>query len=243
MEVKNEQQKQKLIYVFLTLFLIIICSLLFIQNRKIERIMAFANANYNRYGIPFEVYQRPNNDIYIIEQKINERFLEFAREMEELKYIIKNITNNDYEDYITKISNKVEESKKRKTSKKKKENKVKNQEKNNEKSKNKRNKDNKNNHNNNQFEVETDYDEDEKEYEVEIKLPNDFNMDDISVTLKNSILSIKIEKEFKNEDKKGEYYKYGSFYQSFTIPKTKATTKDIKKNLENGKLEIKVPIK
>lgn len=246
METKNEQQKQNLIWIFITLALIIICSLLFIQNKKIERIMAITNANYDPYGFNFGIRRRPNSDIRLIENRINEQFLEFAREMDELKRIVSDIMNEYYKDDNIKNDNKVDEKKdvfesssKEGNKKDKLNKKTKKQKKSSKKSKNKR----KNNYKNSQFEVETDYDEDDKEYEVEIKLPNDFTMDDVSINLKNSILTIKIEKEFSKEDKNSSYYNYGSFYQSFTIPKTKATTKDIKKKVENGKLEIKVPIK
>ena len=47
MENKNEQQKQNLIWIFVILVLLIICIIMFIQNKKIEKMMAIINRNYD----------------------------------------------------------------------------------------------------------------------------------------------------------------------------------------------------
>ena len=197
--------------------------------------MTMINMNYDPYGLSSGIRHRSNGDIYLIERRINERFLEFAREMEELKQVLGDVMNNSLssDNYIEKFYNKTIET----------DTKI-NSEKNTKSSKTtKKDKKPKKEQQNSQFKVKTNYNKESKEYEVEIGLPNDFNMDNVNVTLKNSILRIKIEKESTKEDKNSSYYNYGSFYQSFTIPKTKATTKDIIKKLEDDKLEIKVPIK
>lgn len=239
MENKNEQQKQNLIWIFVILVLLIICIIMFIQNKKIEKMMAIINRNYDPYELSFDM-RRTDNNMYLIERKMNKRFMEFAREMEELRYIIDDMMDKNYRDFVNFDSKEIkkEEFFEKKQDSKKQEKK----DKKNKEFKKESKRSLKKYENINQFEIETDYDEDDKEYEVEIKLPNDFNMDDIDIKLKDSVLTIKIEKEIKNKSDDGDYYKHGSFYQSFTIPKTKATTKDIKKELKGRKLEIKVPI-
>lgn len=246
MEAKNELQKQNLIWISIVLVLIIICSLLFLQNKKIEKVMTILNVNYNPYGFGFGIHPRANGDLHLIEKRVNEQLSEFAREMEELKRVVSDAIGNNSEDYMDRIYSEVAE-KNRAIEKNSKDEirsnkaarKTKEQEANSKKSKNRQ----RNSYKNSQFGIETGYDKENKEYKVGIKLPNDFNIDDINVTLKNSILKIRIEKEFNKEDKDSSYYNYDSFYQSFTIPKTKATTKDIIKKLEDGKLEIIVPIR
>lgn len=235
METKNEQQKQNLIWISIVLILVTICSLLFLQNKKIERIMTMINMNYDPYGFSFGMHHRPNSDIYLIEKRINEKFMEFTREMDKLKHLVDNTINDNLDSYREKVDNEtIKENKTAEADTKKnvRNGKVARKSGNREK-----------NSKNSQFKVKTNYDKEDKEYKVEISLPNNFAINDVSITLKNSILQIRIEKEFNKENKNSSYYNYDSFYQSFTIPKTKATTKDIIKKIEDGKLEIKVPIK
>ena len=72
MENKNEQQKQNLIWIFVILVLLIICIIMFIQNKKIEKMMAIINRNYDPYELSFDM-RRTDNNRYLIERKMNKR--------------------------------------------------------------------------------------------------------------------------------------------------------------------------
>ena len=99
MENKNEQQKQNLIWIFVILVLLITCIIMFIQNKKIEKMMAIINRNYDPYELSFDM-RRTDNNMYLIERKMNKRFMEFAREMEELRYIIDDMMDKNYRDFV-----------------------------------------------------------------------------------------------------------------------------------------------
>ena len=59
-------------------------------------------------------------------------------------------------------------------------------------------------------------------YHVEVDLPG-VKKEDISVDVKDNVLTISGERKYKNEVKKDDYYKcessYGKFQRSFTLPK------------------------
>ena len=80
-------------------------------------------------------------------------------------------------------------------------------------------------------------------YYVEVDLPGVVK-DDISIDVKDNVLSISGERKVKDETKQSDYYKvesrYGKFVRSFTLPKDVDTDK-IVANSNNGVLEVKIP--
>lgn len=238
MDNKNETQRQNIIWIVQILLLLMLCFLMFLQNKKLERLMLLSmRRNYDPYEIHF-CDKRPNNDFILMEKSMNRRFMEFAREIDEMRYIVDNMfdnntTHNNYED-LERLQQrrKVEKSKVKNKSHK---NTVVGNE----------NKENKIKHSNkktHQFNLKTKYEKTDKEYKVELDLPDGFTLDDVDISLENSILTLNVQKE-QTEGKDGDIRVYDSFYQSFTIPKTKSKTKDIDKKLDDSKLKIKVPIK
>lgn len=85
--------------------------------------------------------------------------------------------------------------------------------------------------------------ETEDAYFVEVDLPG-IKKDDISIDIKDNILTISGERKAHDEVKEENYYKieskFGKFSKSFTLPKDVDTDKIGAKNL-NGVLEIKIP--
>lgn len=93
------------------------------------------------------------------------------------------------------------------------------------------------------FNTSTYLNKDKNEYVINVKVPKNIKMEDVKVDFKNSLISINIEKK---EDEKGKDFEFSSsnsFFQSFTTPKTTAENKDLKIKLDNGKLNIVVPLK
>ncbi|MFK5881261.1 MAG: Hsp20/alpha crystallin family protein [Sulfurospirillum sp.] len=80
-------------------------------------------------------------------------------------------------------------------------------------------------------------------YYVEVDLPG-VKKSDISIDVKDNVLSISGERKVKNETKESDYYKiesrYGKFVRSFTLPKDVDADK-IVANSKNGVLEVKIP--
>jgi HSP20 family protein len=74
---------------------------------------------------------------------------------------------------------------------------------------------------NNSFSPRIDISDDEKNVIVEAELPG-VKKDDLKITLKDNILTIKGEKKLDKEKKGKNYYRsersYGSFQRSFTLP-------------------------
>ncbi len=85
--------------------------------------------------------------------------------------------------------------------------------------------------------------EEDDAYYASVELPG-VQKDDVDVSLKDHVLTIKGEKKSEIEDKKEGYYRversYGSFARSIRLPET-VKQDEISANLENGVLEIKVP--
>ena len=80
-------------------------------------------------------------------------------------------------------------------------------------------------------------------YYVEIDLPG-IKKDEISIDVKDNILTISGERKVKSETKEESYYKiesrYGKFVRSFTLPKNVDIEK-IEANSSDGVLEVKIP--
>lgn len=85
--------------------------------------------------------------------------------------------------------------------------------------------------------------EDKDAYFVEIDLPG-ITKDEISIDVKDNVLSISGERKVKNETKEESYYKiestYGKFMRSFTLPKN-VDTEGIEASSNEGVLEVKIP--
>ncbi|WP_458700560.1 Hsp20/alpha crystallin family protein [Sulfurospirillum sp. 1307] len=80
-------------------------------------------------------------------------------------------------------------------------------------------------------------------YHIEIDLPG-IKKDDISIDIKDNVLTVSGERKVRDEISEDSYYKvessYGKFIRSFTLPKNVDVDK-IEANSENGVLEIKIP--
>jgi len=80
-------------------------------------------------------------------------------------------------------------------------------------------------------------------YFVEIDLPG-IKKDEISIDVKDNVLTISGERKVKEETKEESYYKiesrYGKFVRSFTLPKNVDIEK-IEANSSDGVLEVKIP--
>ncbi len=80
-------------------------------------------------------------------------------------------------------------------------------------------------------------------YYVEVDLPG-VKKGDISIDVKDNVLTISGERKVKNETKESDYYKiesrYGKFVRSFTLPKDVNADKIVASN-KNGVLEVKIP--
>ena len=85
--------------------------------------------------------------------------------------------------------------------------------------------------------------ESEKGYEIQVALPG-LEKKDISIDMKDGVLTISGERKFDNEDKGRNYYsvetRYGSFSRSFNIPELVDATK-IDASFKNGILTIDMP--
>lgn len=85
--------------------------------------------------------------------------------------------------------------------------------------------------------------ENDKEIVFEAELPG-IDENDITVTLRNGILSLKGEKKSEREDKKDTYHlverSYGEFERSFRLPDT-IDENQVKASFEKGVLRVVVP--
>ena len=86
--------------------------------------------------------------------------------------------------------------------------------------------------------------ESEDAYTVEVDVPG-VNRDDININFHDQTLTISGErKSERKESEKGEYVRierqYGSFYRSFTLPRT-VDSNNIEASYDNGVLVITVP--
>lgn len=85
--------------------------------------------------------------------------------------------------------------------------------------------------------------EGEYAYHVEVDLPG-VKKEDISVDLKDNVLTIAGERKTKKEVKEKDYYKkessYGKFQRSFTLPDN-TDAENIEANSQDGVLEVVIP--
>jgi HSP20 family molecular chaperone IbpA len=98
---------------------------------------------------------------------------------------------------------------------------------------------------NRKFVYKAETDSNEKEFIVKVKLPRTFKIEDTKVNLENQNLIIRAEKQNSENDKNTRSFSYNSFFESFSLPSTKATINDVKISLnkDNGnELVVVVPI-
>ena len=80
-------------------------------------------------------------------------------------------------------------------------------------------------------------------YQISLEVPG-LTEDDITLELKDDILTIKGQKEERSEDKDKHYYRversYGSFQRTLALPDD-ANADEIKANLDKGVLRLEIP--
>ncbi|MDR2778114.1 MAG: Hsp20/alpha crystallin family protein [Rickettsiales bacterium] len=236
--------------------LVFICCLLIIQNRKLETALLTSAGHGRRcigYGDGPRVFGRMFDRDFM-----DYRFEEFEREMNALKNRVNSMLNGDapfrsidyreesqFEGENTTTSNRHGEEDVEDSSKK---------------SKDKKDRSGENRQpagashllmgklkmrggGDHMFDLTTNYRKENGDYEVEITVPKDFTANDINVSLRNSMLTIRAKKEIDSKVKGGKVFSsHNSFYQSFSIPRTKAVTKDIGREMIGGKLRLSIPI-
>jgi HSP20 family protein len=83
------------------------------------------------------------------------------------------------------------------------------------------------------------FDENEKAYVMTAELPG-FNPSDIDVKVSGNLLTVRAEHKEESDGGNGRLRRYGSFYESFTLPAgVKADAIDAR--YQNGVLEVHVP--
>ena len=80
-------------------------------------------------------------------------------------------------------------------------------------------------------------------YQISLDVPG-LTEDDITLELKDDVLTIKGQKEARSEDKDKHYYRversYGSFQRTLALPDD-ANADEVKANLEKGVLRLEIP--
>lgn len=260
----ENRTKENIILALKILISLLLCILLFLQNRKIEKLaeLIITQRGFDPYEIHFYDRGSLSNNFILMERNMNRRFAEFAKEMEYMRYMIGDIfegnhlKQEDYEEKLEKFREKLRLKKKANDGfidrinekvKDSVENEKTNAQVNGDASKpgdttGRKNK-NSRTASSNLFSVKTKHNKKAKKYEVFLTMPRDFTLDDVNVKLNKSILTISIQKGQQLKNDEAEIDMYNSFYQSFSIPQTKATLKDVNMKLDDGQLLIEIPIK
>lgn len=93
------------------------------------------------------------------------------------------------------------------------------------------------------FEPQVNTREGEHAYHVELDLPG-MKKEDISVDIKDNVVTISGERKLKEEVREEDYYKiessYGSFERSFTLPEN-VDVENINAHSQDGVLEVVIP--
>jgi len=80
-------------------------------------------------------------------------------------------------------------------------------------------------------------------YHIELDLPG-IKKEDVEISVDKNVLTIKGQREVRDEEEKDNYYRvesaYGTFSRSFTLPE-KVDTENIRATGENGVVEITIP--
>ena len=83
------------------------------------------------------------------------------------------------------------------------------------------------------------FDDDENEYVLRAELPG-FESDDIDVKVSGNVLTIKAEHKEEGKEENGNSHRYGSFYESFTVPQG-VIGDEIDAKYHSGVLELHLP--
>lgn len=89
------------------------------------------------------------------------------------------------------------------------------------------------------FRSSVDFDEDDKEYVVTAELPG-YDPEDIDVNVSGNLLTVRAEHKQETKRKNGRLHRYGSFYQSFTLP-AGVKPDAIDARYHSGLLEVHLP--
>lgn len=85
--------------------------------------------------------------------------------------------------------------------------------------------------------------EDKESFRIHAELPG-LKKDDVKISIKDNILTLRGEKKFADEKKKDNYYRiersYGMFARQFTLPRGVDANK-IAAKMEDGVLEVMIP--
>lgn len=86
-----------------------------------------------------------------------------------------------------------------------------------------------------------DFDDSEREYVLRAEVPG-FEPEDFDVKVSGNVLTLRAEHREKGKSKKGNgsYQRYGSFYESFTLPREVLSDK-INARYHSGVLEVHLP--
>lgn len=83
------------------------------------------------------------------------------------------------------------------------------------------------------------FDDEEKEYVMRAELPG-YEPEDIDVKVSGNVLTIRAAHKEEGKQKNGSYKRYGSFYESFTLPRG-IHEDQIDARYHSGVLEVHVP--
>lgn len=87
--------------------------------------------------------------------------------------------------------------------------------------------------------AQVDWDDKEDEYVVRAELPG-FEPNEIDVKVAGNVLTMQAEHREEGEEKEAGYRRYGSFYESFTLPQN-IREESIDARYHNGVLELHLP--
>jgi HSP20 family molecular chaperone IbpA len=237
MEKKNFLERESLVLLLLVGTLVFICCVLFVKNRELEKLLISERGKVGR-----DYYSKNLSDSAYDSYGVSRRLNEFEREVRDLAKQVEKIQETLVSQYFRNHGQRWAENETGSRFGTGKSVKTKDKlstnfgiESSAESSQNGRVK--------HGFEITTD--QKDGEYRVEISLPEGLGLglDDVRVSLHNSILTIRARRENRGKTKDARYYSsFNSFFQSFSIPETTATTGDIKKELANGILKLHIPI-
>ncbi len=83
------------------------------------------------------------------------------------------------------------------------------------------------------------FDDRDKEYVIHAELPG-FEPEDFDLSVSGNVLTVKAEHNEEEKEKEGSYRRYGSVYESFTLPQG-VLTDQIDARYHSGVLEIHLP--
>ncbi|REJ66366.1 MAG: Hsp20/alpha crystallin family protein [Planctomycetota bacterium] len=84
-----------------------------------------------------------------------------------------------------------------------------------------------------------DLDDADKEYVLRAELPG-FEPEDFDIRISGNVLTLRAEHKEEGKEKNGNYHRFGSFYESFTLPEGVLSDK-IDARYHSGVLEVHLP--